>query len=835
VMDVEHGHEVFQLRNTVDSKLSPIWAVAALCTDLDTYGITGNFHGNMDIYSLSSGNYLRRLSGHIGLTFSIVGYDGYASHGLHPIIISGSLDLTIRVWDLKTGDQISQLKGHSNNIIKLCVLDIRDGIDPLLISASLDKTIIIWDLISLKQLRTLRGHSGAISSVSVCTQSSCSLRYPVLVSYGADKKLISWSTSASEKLATWQYLQSPSFAAALYPIYKAPQAQVNATAASTTPRAGGHLNSDSSSYRTVDDVILITGQEDPENKGVAAMFSLKSGELVRAIQGQVHGSPIWCISVCEEYDLMATCAFADEFACIWRLSTGQLLEKVLSSDAQIQEQIRAHKQQASSSSSSASQGPLPAAQTSFRRYFWSVKIHKISQTGELVLVCGTSDSMIYMWKFAAAYASSEHLSQRENWISKPAEGLTIPSDTVDETESPMRVDGLRITPRPLNTQQYISNPNLPKNNVAASGSKPIREVDTTAALPSKYRSMADTATIVKNVSDFGRTLRRSARARKSVKQPTADDEAGDDDDPVEPATTVKGTNTKPHNARSISSTLPDVSPILSRHRKSRVRRSSSDESQNVSVDEMDSADLDQTVPEPTGAPKGASGRGTLDYSSILTLAVTLSSDKAAVRGLCISDTRVCRPDIGAPTSSFTSLVIMCACRNGYLYFINELGQLLFKIGNVGEGVDAVITFDVPKSNSSVYVYGTLSGNIKVLSRNKPAQINSLFAAVTASQQQRAATPSNSSTFNEMHMLCELSYTAGVKSLHHLDVYSCPYLISGHMDGSVLVWDLRRRALVHAFEGNCTFAYFVYHFVTDDIIFWQGTAAWFLNFKRFLVG
>jgi WD40 repeat protein len=777
VIDVEHGHEVFQLQNTVDTKMSPIWAVATLVTRSETYGITGNFHGNMDVYSLSTGQFIRRLTGHIGLTFTIIGYDGTYTYdhlensngngsnsprsvqssqvgqphgaksytnGLQPIIISGSLDLTIRIWSVTTGEQISLLKVHSNNIIKLSLIDLthKHGMNPLLISASLDKTIIIWDLVSLKMLRTLRGHQGAVSALSVCDESSLKLKYPVFVSYGADKKLISWSTSASEILTTFQYLQSPSFAVALWPIYK--QSSSGTPRPASTSSSSGVSNSkvlvsghDIDTSRQLEDIMLLTGQEDPQNKGVTAFYSLKTGELKRTIEGQVHNSPVWCITVLEECDLLATCSFADEYACLWRLSTGELLEKLSAVDAGLQ------RQQAAQSSSQ-----QPQAASSSRRYFWSVKLHKYMdrpsaptipspslaqlatpENTTLYLVCGTSDSMCYMFKLSDKYLPIPPIEQAN--ISAPSQ---LPNSKLSEQT------GLEIA------------------------------AEASVGPPS--------------------TARRPRKSQKSpAKQRRKDshDEEGDDNKAEEAGVSPRtgGGGSAPRVLRSFSNTSATsatsaASAGSGRGSNARTTGKKLKRIYSLSSQESNPEESEPAYHHESAASSSSSSSSSSYTQTTLVLSAALSSDKAAVRGLHVRDMRVINDKNILIEDS--KLVIMCACRNGYLYFINEHGELLFKIGNVGEGVDAIICFDVFKSNLTCFVYGTLSGNIKVLSKQ-----------------------SNVHNFHELSMLCELTYTAGVKSLHYVEhpnyVGMCSYLCSGHMDGSVLVWDLRRRALVHAFEGH----------------------------------
>ena len=78
------------------------------------------------------------------------------------LIVSGSGDKTLKIWDAETGQELETLKGHSEPII--AVLLSPDG--KLIVSGSLDKTLIIWDANSGKKMQKLEGHIGPVFSVA---------------------------------------------------------------------------------------------------------------------------------------------------------------------------------------------------------------------------------------------------------------------------------------------------------------------------------------------------------------------------------------------------------------------------------------------------------------------------------------------------------------------------------------------------------------------------------------------------------------------------------------------------------------------------------------------
>jgi WD40 repeat protein len=60
-------------------------------------------------------------------------------------IVSGSFDLTLKVWDAETGQETLTLKGHSNDVWRVSFSP--DG--KRIVSGSTDKTVKIWDVWSL--------------------------------------------------------------------------------------------------------------------------------------------------------------------------------------------------------------------------------------------------------------------------------------------------------------------------------------------------------------------------------------------------------------------------------------------------------------------------------------------------------------------------------------------------------------------------------------------------------------------------------------------------------------------------------------------------------------
>jgi len=74
-------------------------------------------------------------------------------------IFSGSLDNTIKIWDLKNGTEIRTLEGHSKGILHFDVT--KD--DKFLVSGAIDLTLKKWDIFSGKEIFTIDQYTNKIN------------------------------------------------------------------------------------------------------------------------------------------------------------------------------------------------------------------------------------------------------------------------------------------------------------------------------------------------------------------------------------------------------------------------------------------------------------------------------------------------------------------------------------------------------------------------------------------------------------------------------------------------------------------------------------------------
>ncbi len=107
------------------------------------------------VWDARSGQETLTLKGHAGPVYSVA----FSSDGKH--LASASWDKTVKVWDSRTGQETLTLKGHTG--IVYSVVFSPEG--ARLASASWDKTVKVWNPLTGQEPLTLKGHNGPVYSV----------------------------------------------------------------------------------------------------------------------------------------------------------------------------------------------------------------------------------------------------------------------------------------------------------------------------------------------------------------------------------------------------------------------------------------------------------------------------------------------------------------------------------------------------------------------------------------------------------------------------------------------------------------------------------------------
>jgi len=122
------------------------------------------------------------------LIATLIGHNDYVYtlqySATNKILISGSRDKSIKLWDISNNTLVYSLYGHNNSVISLALIPNLTQ-TTILASGSCDCKIMIWDIISFKLMHTLIGHTGCVNALTV-------FRSKYLVSASSDKNIFFW-------------------------------------------------------------------------------------------------------------------------------------------------------------------------------------------------------------------------------------------------------------------------------------------------------------------------------------------------------------------------------------------------------------------------------------------------------------------------------------------------------------------------------------------------------------------------------------------------------------------------------------------------------------------
>ena len=110
-------------------------------------------------------------------------------------LVSSSIDQTVRLWNLTTGECQQILHGHSNWVMSVDMSP--DG--QQIASGSADHTVKLWDAQTGHCVNTLKGHRNSVWSVAFSPDGQS------LASGSADKTIKLWSVATGQ---CWQTLKT---------------------------------------------------------------------------------------------------------------------------------------------------------------------------------------------------------------------------------------------------------------------------------------------------------------------------------------------------------------------------------------------------------------------------------------------------------------------------------------------------------------------------------------------------------------------------------------------------------------------------------------------------
>lgn len=144
--------------------------------------MTGSYDATVKIWNTETGKLIRTLTGHRMGIKSLI-FDDQK-------LITAGLDSTIKVWNWRTGECISSYNGHREGVIAV------DFLDKLIVSGSADKTVKVWH-VETRTCYTLRGHSDWVTCVKIHSNSRS------LFSASDDSTVKLWDLDTNECITTF--------------------------------------------------------------------------------------------------------------------------------------------------------------------------------------------------------------------------------------------------------------------------------------------------------------------------------------------------------------------------------------------------------------------------------------------------------------------------------------------------------------------------------------------------------------------------------------------------------------------------------------------------------
>lgn len=278
---------------------------------------------------------LRDLAGNVGrvevevtLVRTLASPEAVLSLAVTPAgdqLVAGLPSGTIRVVDLKTGQEVFVLAGHTGPVSGLALSS--DG--RTLASGSQDNTVRLWNVATGKEVRTLRGHSGAVWAVAFSPNGR------VLASASSDGTVRTWDAATGRPLLTISAHVGPVRSVAFSPDGKTIASGGDDRAVqlweATTGRQRRSLAEHTASVRSVafspDGVHLATAGLD----GKVALWEVTSGKLVRTTV--LIGAGFRAIAFAPDGRSLVAAASTGRIP-IWDRATGEEIEVLIGPRAQ---------------------------------------------------------------------------------------------------------------------------------------------------------------------------------------------------------------------------------------------------------------------------------------------------------------------------------------------------------------------------------------------------------------------------------------------------------------------------------------------------------------------
>jgi WD40 repeat protein/predicted Ser/Thr protein kinase len=271
-----------------------------------------NNYTNQNSQNYISAKCIRTLTGHKDAVFSIA----FSPDSQTIASVSGYWDKSIKLWDVKTGQEIDTLKGHTDGVRSVAFSP--DGTILASGGSSTDKTIKLWDVEIGQEINTLYGHTDLIYSLAFSPDGF------TLISGSQDCTIKVWNLQTDKEVyaikAHADWVRSVTFSHNGQFIASASDDETVRLWSNFTLEEVYVLEAHSQGISSIrfspDDQILATASNDATIK----LWDVKRGENISTLKG--HDGAVYSIAFSPDGEFLVS-ASEDWTIKLWRVSTGE--------------------------------------------------------------------------------------------------------------------------------------------------------------------------------------------------------------------------------------------------------------------------------------------------------------------------------------------------------------------------------------------------------------------------------------------------------------------------------------------------------------------------------
>ncbi len=272
--------------------------------------VTGSGDRNIKLWNVETGKEIRTLSGHTDYVNSV----NFSPDG--KILVTSSRDKTIKLWNIETGKEIRTLSGHTESVLSVSF----SPDSKILATGSGDRNIKLWNVETGKEIRTLSGHTDYVNSVSFSPNGK------TFASASDDKTIKLWNVETGKEIRTlsghtksvWSVSFSPDGKTLATSSKDKTIKLWNVETRKEIRTLSGHTNYVTSVSFSPDGKTLATGSYDKTIK----LWNVETGKELRTLSG--HTNQVWSVSFSPDGKTLAT-GSKDKTIKLWNIETRKKL------------------------------------------------------------------------------------------------------------------------------------------------------------------------------------------------------------------------------------------------------------------------------------------------------------------------------------------------------------------------------------------------------------------------------------------------------------------------------------------------------------------------------